>query len=98
GGAGPLRCGVSAVGRTALSCYVFQNLAASALCHGWGLGLAASWDGARPWWPPAAWTVIVAVFMVGATLWLRRFDRGPLETVLHAAYTAPRRAPARRGR
>ncbi|MFD0888929.1 DUF418 domain-containing protein, partial [Streptosporangium algeriense] len=30
---GPLRRGLTAVGRTALSCYVFQNLAGAALCY-----------------------------------------------------------------
>jgi uncharacterized protein len=37
------------VGRTALSCYVLQNLACAILCYGWGLGLAARFAGLRPW-------------------------------------------------
>ncbi|WP_106396726.1 DUF418 domain-containing protein [Actinocorallia populi] len=91
GAPGPLRRGVTAVGRTALSGYVFQNLAASALCYGWGLGLAARLDWARPWWPVLAWAAIVTALLVLSSLWLRRFSRGPLELVWHWAYLAPLR-------
>jgi len=88
---GPLRRGLRDVGRTALSCYVFQNLVASVLCYGWGLGLAARLDGLRPWWVPVAWLGICALFMALSTLWLRHFDRGPLEAAWQWAYTLPRR-------
>ncbi|MDH2426091.1 DUF418 domain-containing protein [Sphaerisporangium sp. TRM90804] len=91
---GAPRLGLTAVGRTALSCYVLQNLLAAALCYGWGLGLAARLDGLRPWWVPVAWAVICAVFMIAAVLWLRRFERGPLETAWQWAYQAPRRRRA----
>lgn len=92
---GPLRRGLSNVGRTALSCYVFQNVVASALCYGWGLGLAARLDWLRPWWVPVAWLAICALFTALATLWLRRFSRGPLEAVWQWAYRLPwRSAPA----
>ncbi|SPL89179.1 unnamed protein product [[Actinomadura] parvosata subsp. kistnae] len=95
---GVLRRGLTAVGRTALSCYVFQNVAASVLCYGWGLGLAGRLDGLRPWWVPVAWGGICLLFMVLASLWLRRFERGPLELAWQWAYQAPfrTRAPARR--
>ncbi|WP_223167563.1 DUF418 domain-containing protein [Nonomuraea sp. SYSU D8015] len=97
---GPVLRGVTNVGRTALSCYVFQNLAAGALCYGWGLGLAERLDTLRPWWVPAAWAVICLLFVTLATLWLRRFTRGPLELAWQWAYQAPWRtlseAPARR--
>lgn len=36
GAPGRCRRGLTAVGRTALSSYIFQNPAASALCYGWG--------------------------------------------------------------
>ncbi|MEU3045717.1 DUF418 domain-containing protein [Streptomyces sp. NPDC006984] len=88
---GLLRRGVTAVGRSALSCYVFQNLAASALCYGWGLGLAAEFDWAPPWWPVLAWAAIVSSFLVLAPLWLRKFSRGPVELVWNWAYLAPQR-------
>lgn len=92
---GTLRRGLTAVGRTALSCYVFQNLLASVLCYGWGLGLTARLEGARPWWVIGAYVGIVALFMTLSSLWLRRFDRGPLELVWQWAYQAPqRRRPA----
>ncbi|MBG0812856.1 DUF418 domain-containing protein [Planomonospora sp. ID82291] len=98
GAPGPMRRGLTAVGRTALSCYVLQNLVASALCYGWGLGLAAHLADQGPWWPVAAWAGVCALFTVLASLWLRRFDRGPLELVWQWAYQAPqrsRREPAR---
>ncbi|MBB5138301.1 uncharacterized protein HNP84_008054 [Thermocatellispora tengchongensis] len=88
---GLLRRGLSNVGRTALSCYVLQNLVASALCYGWGLGLAARFDALRPWWVVGAWAGICLLFSVLASLWLRRFERGPLELVWQWAYQAPRR-------
>ncbi|MFC5814371.1 DUF418 domain-containing protein [Nonomuraea harbinensis] len=97
---GPLRRGLSNVGRTALSCYVFQNVVASALCYGWGLGLAARLDWLRPWWVPVAWLAICALFMALSTLWLRRFSRGPIEAAWQWAYQLPWRsapAPARSG-
>ncbi|HEU0087150.1 MAG TPA: DUF418 domain-containing protein [Pseudonocardiaceae bacterium] len=88
---GLLRTGTNAVGRSALSCYVFQNLVASVLCYGWGLGLAARFAELRPWWVIAAWAGICALFMALAVGWLRRFDRGPLELAWHWAYRAPQR-------
>ncbi|GIH74973.1 hypothetical protein Plo01_14020 [Planobispora longispora] len=92
GAPGLLRRGLTAVGRTALSCYVFQNLVAAVLCYGWGLGLAGRLDGLRPWWVPAAWAGICLLFMTLASLWLRRFDRGPLELLWQWAYQAPQRS------
>jgi len=89
---GLFRRGMTAVGRTALSGYVFQNLAASALCYGWGLGLAARLDWARPWWPVLAWAGIVTTLTILSSLWLRRFSRGPLELLWHRAYLAPQRS------
>ncbi|MEV1171935.1 DUF418 domain-containing protein [Nonomuraea sp. NPDC049784] len=93
GAPGLLRRGITGVGRTALSCYVFQNLAAGVLCYGWGLGLADRLDGLRPWWVPVAWAGICLLFMALSSLWLRRFSRGPLELAWQWAYQAP--LPAR---
>ncbi|MER7077202.1 uncharacterized protein SAMN02982929_05209 [Saccharopolyspora kobensis] len=89
---GVLRRGLTSVGRTALSCYVFQNLVGAVLCYGWGLGLAAQFDWARPWWVLLAWAAICATFMTLASLWLRRFERGPLEAVWNWAYHLPQRS------
>jgi hypothetical protein len=88
---GPLRRGIAAVGRTALSCYVLQTVLAGALCYGWGLDLAARLDGARPWWVVGMWAGISAMLLVTASTWLRRFDRGPLELIAHRLYSSPER-------
>lgn len=89
GGRGRLR--LAAVGRTALSCYVLQNLVCAALCYSWGLGLAARLADLRPWWPPVAWAVVSAGLVAAAGWWLRRFDRGPLELAWHWAWQLPQR-------
>ncbi|WP_242504488.1 DUF418 domain-containing protein [Promicromonospora panici] len=87
GPAGLLRRGVEAVGRTALSCYVLQNVLASALCYDWGLGLA----GGGPWQAVAIWAGVSLTLMLVAPLWLRRWPRGPIELVIHRVYGARRR-------
>ena len=92
---GVLRTGLTAVGRTALSCYVFQNLVAAVLCYGWGFGLATRFADARPWWVIGAWTAICVLFMILAVWWLRHFTRGPLELIMHRAYQAPTGNPSR---
>jgi uncharacterized protein len=90
------RRGLAAVGRTALSCYVAQNVLGAFLCYGWGLGLAARFADAPPWWVVGLWATVCAVLMVGASLWLRRCDRGPLELLAHHVQSLGR-APARAG-
>ncbi|MGW4031212.1 DUF418 domain-containing protein [Streptomyces sp. NPDC004838] len=79
---GPLLNGLGAVGRTALSGYVVQNVLCMLLSYGIGLGLAhrfgESW---WPWWPLGLWALVCAFLMAGSTLWLRRFGAGPLESV-----------------
>lgn len=89
GGRGRTR--LAAVGRTALSCYVLQNLVCTALCYGWGLGLAARFADARPWWPPVAWAAVAVGLVAASGWWLRRFDRGPLELAWHWAWRLPQR-------
>ncbi|MEV7284723.1 DUF418 domain-containing protein [Streptomyces sp. NPDC093252] len=73
--------GLSAVGRTALTCYVLQNVLAMLACYGIGLGLAETWADSGPWWVMGLWAVICAILIAFATLWLRRFSHGPLEGV-----------------
>jgi uncharacterized protein len=85
--AGLLRRGVEAVGRTALSCYVLQNVLASALCYDWGFGLA----GGGPLRAVAIWAGVSLTLMLLAPLWLRRWPRGPIELVMHRVYDARRR-------
>ena len=89
GTAGPIRGGLTAVGRTALSCYVLQNVVAGVLCYGWGLGLATRFADARPWWVVGAWAGISVLNVALASWWLHRFDRGPLELLWHWAYRTP---------
>nr|WP_084495173.1 DUF418 domain-containing protein [Nocardia shimofusensis] len=75
------------VGRTALSCYILQNLVASALCYGWGLGLAARvGDETRVPFTIGVYLLVCAVVVTAAHLWLRRFDRGPVEWLWHTSY------------
>src|SRR5690606_30297483 len=79
---GVLRRAVEAVGRTALSCYVLQNLLAAVLCFDWGFGLAG--EGALR--AVMLWAAVSAVLLVLAPLWLRRWPRGPIELVMHRVY------------
>jgi uncharacterized protein len=83
---GPARRGLSAVGRTALSCYVLQNLIAGWLCFDWGLGLARRLDGAWPYWVVGLWAGVSLLLVGLASLWLRRWPRGPLELVTRRLY------------
>lgn len=77
------------VGRMALSCYIFQNLVASALCYGWGLGLAARVPAAAAVPFTVGVYLVVACVVVGfAHLWSRRFERGPVERLWHSGYSA----------
>ncbi|MBT2404040.1 MULTISPECIES: DUF418 domain-containing protein [unclassified Streptomyces] len=85
-----LTAGLGSVGRTALSCYVGQNLLCVLLCYGIGLGLADRLAGAGPWWVMGLWAAVALTLAACSRLWLRRFDRGPLESVQHWALS-PRR-------
>jgi uncharacterized protein len=86
-GAGGRR--LAEVGRTALSSYVLQNVVASALCYGWGLGLASRLDpAARVPATVALYALVAAVVVVSAHLWLRRSTRGPVEWLWHSSYRA----------
>lgn len=85
----------SEVGRMALSCYILQNLVASALCYGWGLGLAARVSpGDRAPFTIAVYLTVCVIMVVFAHLWLRRFQRGPVEWLWHNSYRAITRARA----
>ncbi|MFJ3974487.1 DUF418 domain-containing protein [Streptomyces sp. NPDC090021] len=85
---------LGSVGRTALSCYVAQNLLCMLLCYGIGLGLADRLGGSGPWWVMGLWAGVSLVLATGSWLWLRRFDRGPLESLQHKVLSPRRRSPA----
>ncbi|WP_107081336.1 DUF418 domain-containing protein [Streptomyces yangpuensis] len=85
---------LGSVGRTALSCYVAQNLLCMLLCYGIGLGLADRLGGSGPWWVMGLWAGVSLVLTAGSRLWLRRFDRGPLEALQHKVLSPRRRSPA----
>ncbi|MFG3495906.1 DUF418 domain-containing protein [Streptomyces sp. NPDC047928] len=79
---GPVMTGLTSLGRAALSGYVLQNALCVLVSYGFGLGLAARLgDSWRPWWVMGLWAAVSLVLMAGATLWLRRFRAGPLESV-----------------
>ncbi|MFE1591662.1 DUF418 domain-containing protein [Nocardia sp. NPDC058705] len=80
---------LSEVGRTALSCYILQNLIAGMLCYGWGFGLAARFsESARVPFTVAIYLLVAAAIIVFAHLWLRRFERGPVEWLWNRTYRA----------
>ncbi|ACX68432.1 MULTISPECIES: DUF418 domain-containing protein [Paenibacillus] len=72
-----LWCRLENVGKMSLSCYVLQNIIASTIFYGWGLGLAGKLNSAAI---IAIWLVISAFLLGMASLWLRRFKLGPMET------------------
>ena len=95
---------LAAVGRMALSAYVLQNLLASAVCYGWGLGLAA-WlqdhEGARVPATLLLYLALCATLLLAAPWWLQRFGQGPLEALMRRLRPAARPAtgqPPRRSR
>ncbi|MGY0499799.1 DUF418 domain-containing protein [Nocardia sp. FBN12] len=78
---------LSEVGRTALSCYILQNLIAGILCYGWGFGWAARVpDTARVPFTIGIYLLVVALIVGFAHLWLRRFERGPVEWLWQRTY------------
>ncbi|MDQ0175705.1 DUF418 domain-containing protein [Bacillus chungangensis] len=77
------------VGRTALSCYIMQNIVASVIFYGWGLGLNSI---NNVWLTLLIWMLISLFLMFFANVWLRKFKQGPVETIWRYAANAPFRA------
>jgi uncharacterized protein len=92
---GAVRRRLADVGRTALSCYVLQNIICSALCYGWGFGLAAGMGDLRTWWTLVMYAAVCTLVIALAHLWLRRFAQGPLEAAWARAYDLPRQRRVR---
>ncbi|CAM3072005.1 DUF418 domain-containing protein [Tsukamurella hominis] len=83
---GRVGAALSNVGKTALSCYVLQNVIASVLCYGWGLGLAARYGAEhRLAFTVAVYVAVMACLLAVSALWTRRFSRGPIEMLMHRA-------------
>ncbi|MGD7707415.1 DUF418 domain-containing protein [Microlunatus sp. Y2014] len=74
------------VGRMALTCYIVQNILASVLFQGWGFGLAQVPADDRTWLTVAAFVGLCAVMVTASHLWLRRFERGPVEWLWARGY------------
>ncbi len=72
---------LQSVGRTALSCYLLQNLLGSWLFYGWGLGLVNQIQHYQVAATMVGYFVIAALVTITAHLWLRWFPIGPVEWV-----------------
>ena len=66
------------IGKMALSCYMLQNIIASGIFYGWGLGLTGR---VGAFLTVAAWAAISGLLMLFAHLWLQRYPNGPFEGV-----------------
>jgi uncharacterized protein len=67
---------LESVGKMALSCYVLQNVAASFLFYGWGLG----WGGRLGSFSVILiWLAICVLEAVFAKWWIGRMKFGPVE-------------------
>ena len=78
---------LSEVGRMALSCYVLQNVLASVLCYGWGLGWAGRVDAEmRVPLTLVVYAMVAMAVVFSAHYWSRRFSRGPLEWLWNISY------------
>ena len=74
------------IGKTALSCYVLQNIIGSVLFYNWGLGLAPV---DNVYGVIGAWILITIIMMIVAQLFVRLFGIGPLEWVWRKLSSAP---------
>jgi len=69
------RC-IEATGKMALSCYVLQNLLASVIFYGWGLG----WGGRLGSLPViGVWLAVCLIEAAAAYWWIGRMKLGPME-------------------
>lgn len=87
---------LSEIGRMALSGYVLQNVVASTLCYGWGFGIAIGLDTGplRVLGTVSVYVVTVVCVSTFAHVWLRRYQRGPIEWLWNYSYERiPLRTP-----
>ncbi|MER2122071.1 MAG: DUF418 domain-containing protein [Solibacillus sp.] len=63
-------------GRMSLSCYILQNITATAIFYGWGLGLGGTLNSVEI---IAVFCMIVVGQIILANMWLTKFPYGPVE-------------------
>jgi uncharacterized protein len=73
---GPITRALEVVGRTALTCYILQNLLAAIVFYGWGLGLKGHFNAPGTL---LVWLLITLTYVAVMALWLRWFRQGPVE-------------------
>lgn len=66
------------VGKMSLSCYVLQNIISSVIFYGWGLGLGGKVNSLTV---VVIWFAISGFLIALSSLWLSRFNLGPMEYV-----------------
>lgn len=75
-----------AIGKTALSCYILQNIFASLMFYGWGFNLAPV---SSVYVVLLCWLFITIIMMVAAELFVTYLGTGPLEYVWKKLSSAP---------
>lgn len=68
------------IGKMALSCYMLQNILASFIFYGWGLGFGLS-PYLSAYTIILAWLIISIALIIFCRLWLSRFKAGPFEWI-----------------
>ncbi|MGN7479014.1 DUF418 domain-containing protein [Solibacillus silvestris] len=63
-------------GRMSLSCYILQNITATAIFYGWGLGLGGNMNSVEI---TGVFCMIVVGQIILANVWLAKFPYGPVE-------------------
>ncbi|MBY0594991.1 DUF418 domain-containing protein [Bacillus bingmayongensis] len=66
------------IGKMSLSCYVLQNVLASVIFYGWGIGLGSKLNSISI---IGVWTALSIFQIMFANVWLRSFKMGPMEVV-----------------
>ncbi|MEC1305258.1 DUF418 domain-containing protein [Lysinibacillus capsici] len=73
------------VGKMSLSCYVLQNVLASIIFYGWGLGLGGQ---VNSFTVIGIWLSLSILQLVIAFAWLQKFQMGPMEWIRKKALQA----------
>ncbi|HLR70181.1 MAG TPA: DUF418 domain-containing protein [Pseudogracilibacillus sp.] len=66
------------MGKMSLSCYVMQNIIASCIFYGWGLGLGGQVNSLTI---ILIWMLISCFLMIFSSFWLQHFKLGPMESI-----------------